>query len=123
MPTIVHFDISADDPERAKRFYEALFNWKIEKFPGSMSYYLIETTDQTGEKGVTGGIAKRENPQQKIANFIAIPSIDEYIAKVGKLGGKIIEPKKAIPTIGYIAGCQDTEGNTFGLLEIDKNAR
>jgi hypothetical protein len=123
MPTIVHFDISADDVERAKRFYSELFNWKIEKFPGPTEYFLIETASLDGKKGVSGGIAKRENPQQKITNFIAISSIDEYMAKVETLGGKIIEPKMAIPTIGYIAACQDTEGNTFGLLEIDKNAK
>jgi predicted enzyme related to lactoylglutathione lyase len=123
MPTIVHFDISADDIVRAKKFYSELFHWKIEKFPGPTEYFLIETESLEGEKGVSGGIALRENPQQKITNFIAIPSIDEYIAKVEKLGGKIIEPKQVIPTIGYIAGCQDTEGNTFGLMEIDENAK
>ena len=123
MPTIVHFDISADDVKRAKGFYAELFNWKIERFPGPIEYFLIETEALDGKKGITGGLAKRENLGQKITNFIAVPSIDEYIAKVEKLGGKTIEPKKAIPTIGYIAGCQDTEGNTFGLLETDKDAK
>ena len=123
MPTIVHFDISADDIERAKKFYSDLFGWKIESFPGPTEYYIIQTESLEGKTGVTGGIAKRENPDQKITNFIAVPSIDDYIAKVEKLGGKIIEPKKAIPTIGYIAGCQDTEQNTFGLIELDKDAK
>jgi predicted enzyme related to lactoylglutathione lyase len=100
-----------------------MFNWKIEKFPGLTEYFLIETESLDGKEGITGGMEKRENPQQKITNFIAIPSIDEYTAKVERLGGKIIEPKKTIPTIGYIAGCQDTEGNTFGLLEIDKDTK
>lgn len=123
MPTIVHFDISADNIERAKDFYSRLFGWKIEKSPGTTEYYLIETRTSTGEKGLTGGIAKREKPYQKITNFIEVPSIDESIAKVKKLGGKIIEPKTAIPTVGYIAGCIDTEDNVFGIIEIDKNTK
>jgi predicted enzyme related to lactoylglutathione lyase len=123
MPTIVHFDISADNIDRVKKFYSELFHWKIEKFPGPTEYFIIETESLEGEKGISGGIAKRENQKQAITNFIAIPSIDEYIAKVEKLGGKIIEPKQTIPTIGYIAGCQDTEGNIFGLMEIDENAK
>ena len=122
MPTIVHFDISADDIERARNFYSELFGWKIKKFPGPMDYFLIETESLDGKPGITGGIARRENPQQKITNFVAVPSIDEYFSRVEKLGGKVIEPKRAIPTIGYIAGCEDTEGNTFGLLEIDEDA-
>lgn len=68
MPTIVHFDIAADEPERAKRFYEKLFDWKIELLPGPVPYYLIETTDLDGKEGVGGGIAKRGTPEQKIRN-------------------------------------------------------
>jgi predicted enzyme related to lactoylglutathione lyase len=123
MPTIVHFDISADDIERAKDFYTKLFGWKIEKFPGPTEYYMIETTTSTGEKGTTGGIARREKAYQKITNFIEVPSIDEYMARVEKLGGRIIEPKAAVPTVGYIAGCVDTEDNIFGIIEIDPNAK
>lgn len=114
---IAHFDISADNVPRAKNFYEKLFGWKIEKFPFGPEYYLIETTTETGRKGVGGGIAHREKPYQKITNFIQVDSIDDSIAKVIELGGKIMEPKTAIPTVGFIAGCEDTEGNIFGLLE------
>ena len=123
LPTIVHFDISADNIERAKNFYNKLFGWKIKKSPGPIEYYLIETRTSTGEKGITGGIAKREKDYQKITNFIEVPSIDESIANVKMLGGKIIEPKIAIPTVGYIAGCLDTEDNIFGIIEINQNPK
>lgn len=121
MATIIHFDISADDLQRAKKFYEQLFDWKIEKFPNSpQDYYIIETQTTTGEKGITGGIAKREKDYQKITNFIQVDSIDDSISKVKELRGQIIEPKTAIPTVGYIAGCKDTEDNIFGLIEVEK---
>ena len=121
MGTIIHFDISADDPKRAKHFYEQLFNWKIERFPGGpQEYYLIDTTGASGEKGITGGMAKREKDYQKITNFIQVDSIDGSLEKMEQLGGKIIEPKTQIPTVGFIAGCQDTEGNIFGMIELEK---
>ncbi|MFX0141606.1 MAG: VOC family protein [Candidatus Hodarchaeota archaeon] len=122
MPTIVHFDISADNPDRAKKFYEKLFDWKIEAVSG-MKYYLIQTADSDGKQGVGGGIAKREKPEQKITNFIGVSSIDKYIDKVERLGGKVIEPKTPIPGWGFLAVCLDTENNTFGLWEEDKNAK
>ncbi|MEH6747437.1 MAG: VOC family protein [Maribacter arcticus] len=119
MASIIHFDISAEDVLRAKSFYENLFGWKIEKFPyGPTEYYLIETLAKTGEKGIGGGIAKREKSGQHITNFIEVDSIDEAIAKVMELGGEIVEPKSMISNIGYIAGCNDTEGNSFGLMEV-----
>jgi len=123
MSTIVHFDISADIIERAKNFYNKLFGWKIEKSPVPVEYFLIETSTSTGEKGITGGIAKREKAYQQITNFIEVPSIDESINKVKALGGKIIEPKTTIPTVGYRAGCIDTENNVFCIIEIDKNLK
>src|SRR5574337_1302430 len=126
MATIIHFDISADNVERAKGFYEKLFGWTFTKFPGSpQEYYLIETKNSAGEKSIGGGMAKREKEYQRITNFIQVDSIDKSIADVLKLGGQVIEPKTAIPTIGFIAGCKDTEDNMFGLIEpvLNENIR
>ena len=122
MGTIIHFDLSADDLQRAKHFYEEMFGWKFEQFPGGpQAYYLIDTSPGSTEKGLTGGMAKREKEGQKIINFIQVEAIDESIAKLEKLGGKVIEPKAYIPTVGFIAGCEDTERNAIGLIELEKN--
>ncbi|MBT8185271.1 MAG: VOC family protein [Eudoraea sp.] len=122
MASIVHFDISAHDVLRAKNFYEKLFGWKIKKYPGGpVEYYLIETLAKTGQKGLSGGIAKREQAYQQITNFVEVASIDEAISKVKELGGEIVQSKSAIPNIGFIAGCKDTEGNIFGLMEVKED--
>jgi predicted enzyme related to lactoylglutathione lyase len=124
MATIVHFDIGADNPERAKKFYEELFGWKIGTMPGFPGYYEIETADLNGRQGVGGGLTKRENPQQTgITNFIGVSSIDETVAKLNRLGGKLIQSKQPIPGYGYIALCTDTENNLFGLFQEDKEAK
>ena len=123
MPTIVHFDLPADDLERAKKFYEKLFDWKFNKVPMPTPYYLIETKDREGKPGVRGGMGKRGLPGQTISNYIDVPSVDEYIAKVKALGGNIIMPKTAVPGWGYLAICVDTENNTFGLWEETSDAK
>ncbi|MGC2569882.1 MAG: VOC family protein [Candidatus Nitrosopolaris sp.] len=46
MPTIVHFEIPSDDIERAKKFYNDLFGWKIEKWAGTDNSQL--TSAATG---------------------------------------------------------------------------
>ena len=120
MPTIVHFDVPVDDTERAKKFYEALFGWKIEKMPGPMEYYGIMTTNEQGEEAVGGGMAKREAQSDSITNYIGVPSIDEYMEKVEKLGGEVIMPKTPIPGYGFLAVCLDTEKNKFGLWQEDE---
>ena len=119
---IVWFEIPADNVERAKSFYGALFGWKIEKFPGPMDYWHIDTGG--ADAAPDGGLMKRQSPgQQGITNYIHVPSVDQFVAKVQKLGGKVCMPKSAVPQMGYFAVCQDTENNTFALWEMDKNAK
>jgi predicted enzyme related to lactoylglutathione lyase len=91
--------------------------------PGPVPYYLIETIDLNGEKSVGGGMAKRDDSEQRITNFIGVDSIDEYITKTEQLGGKVIESKHAVPGWGYLAVCLDTENNVFGLWEEDRKAK
>jgi hypothetical protein len=124
MPTIVHFEIPTDNLGRAKKFYGELFGWKFETWKGPMEYEMITTTNGKGEKSIGGGLLKRQHPQhQGITNYIDVPSVDEYISKVQKLGGKVMVPKSPVPTMGYFAVCADTENNTFAMWEENKNAK
>ena len=119
MSTVVHFEIPADDLGRAKNFYSTLFGWEINQVP-EMEYWMITTS---GEKAIGGGMMNRQDPHQQITNYIDVSSVDEYAAKIEKLGGKIVVPKMAVPGMGYYAVCLDTENNAFGLWEDDKNAK
>ena len=56
MPRPVHFEIPAENPQRAMQFYETLFGWKFQKWDGPMDYWII-TTGQPGEPGIDGGLA------------------------------------------------------------------
>ena len=122
MPTIVHFDIASDNPQRARQFYESLFGWNFQSPPGMTDYYLFETENLDGNKSVGGGLGKRGDPSQKITAYIGVDAIDEYSRKVEELGGKVVQSKMSVPGWGYLAICIDTEGNTFGLWQDDKNA-
>jgi hypothetical protein len=66
---------------------------------------------------------KRMHPDQQIMEYIGVPSVDEYAAKVEKLGGKIIVSKKAVPGMGYFVICMDTEKNAFGIWETNPTAK
>ncbi len=121
MPKIVHFEIPADDMERARNFYQDLFGWKITPYQEGSDYWMI-STDEDGEKGLDGGMMARQHPNQPIVNYIEIPSVDDYMKKVTDLSGKVLVPKMPVPGMGYFAVCMDTEGNSFGIWETDPNA-
>ncbi|UCF78160.1 MAG: VOC family protein [Candidatus Eiseniibacteriota bacterium] len=121
MLRVTHFEIHADEPERAVEFYEKVFGWKIHKWQGPMEYWLV-STGPDGQPGINGGIMRREAGGTTY-NTIDVPSVDEFIRKVGEAGGKVKAPKIAVPGVGYMAYCQDTEGNTFGIMEEDSSAK
>ena len=122
MPKINHFEINADDPLRAKGFYENVFKWKIEKWEGPIEYWLITAGDED-EVGIIGGQQKRENKEDSIFNYVGVESVDKTIKKIKENDGEILEPKNQIPGVGYYAFFKDTEGNRLGIMEEDRNAK
>ena len=120
MPRVIHFEISADQPERVSKFYQDVFDWKIKKWEGPVDYWLITTGE--GQPGIDGAI-KRRVSDTGVVNTIEVPSIEAYFKKIIESGGKVVKPKLPIPGVGYHAYCQDTEGNIFGLMENDPSAR
>ncbi len=129
MSKVVHFEIPAERPERAVRFYEQVFGWKIEKWPGPIDYWLVSTVDD-GEKdihgeggpGIHGAIHGNEH-FRTVVNTIAVKDIDRSLEEVVKAGGKVLIPKGALPGRGYVSFAQDTEGNAFGLFQHDPSAQ
>jgi predicted enzyme related to lactoylglutathione lyase len=121
MPRVVHFELPVEDPERASKFYGAVFGWAIQKWDGPQEYWLV-TTGAKETPGIDGGLmrANAEFPARTPINTIDVPAIDEYIAKVEAAGGKVIMPKTAIPGVGQFAYCADTEGVVFGMMEFEK---
>ena len=119
MPRPVHFELSAEDPERALGFYKEVFGWKAEKSDGPMPYWHI-LTGPKDEPGIDGGLLVRSEMTVQNCNTMEVPSVDDYIAKITAAGGKIVVPKMEIPGIGFMAYCTDTEGNWFGIIEFAK---
>ena len=111
--TVCHFEIPAKDVEGLKKFYSELFGWKIEKFPGDMEYWMIET----GGDGVGGGLMAKQHPQHVPMNYILVESVDEYSEKIKKLGGQIAVGKTAVGDMGWFAVGVDPDGNCIGLFE------
>jgi predicted enzyme related to lactoylglutathione lyase len=121
MARVVHFDISAENVERVIQFYESIFGWKFMKWEGPMEYWMI-TTGPEGTPGIDGGLSRREGSDNRVTNTVEVDSIDQALEKILKAGGKIVQPKGAIPGVGYFAQCTDTEETIFGVMESDTSA-
>lgn len=130
MYRIVHFEIHAEDPKRAAKFYADAFGWEVQEWPipGGEPYMGV-ITGKDGA-GINGGIIKRKgtSPQAggPINAFVCtldVPNVDDAVKKALAAGGKMALDKMTIPGVGYLAYCIDTEGNIFGLHEDNKEAK
>jgi uncharacterized protein len=123
MPRVIHFEIPADNTERAANFYRKAFGWKIEKYPGgSMDYWLVSTGEDK-EPGINGAIAEKDQTHPTTINTVSVQSYDEALKKINEAGGEALTPKMTVPAVGYMAYCKDTEGNIFGIMQMDPNAK
>jgi predicted enzyme related to lactoylglutathione lyase len=122
MPRIIHFEIPADNPERAVKFYQKVFGWKVEKWAGPVDYWLV-TTGGDKEYGINGAITEKSDYVTAITNTIGVASFEDAVKKIKESGGKQLMPKTAVPGIGYMTYCKDTEGNVFGIMQNAPSAK
>lgn len=119
MGRVVHFEISADDLERAKKFYAEALGWDIKDAGMPGAEYWLAATGRPDETGVGGAIMPRSYRQQAVVNTVSVDNLEESIKKVEKAGGKLSDGPHNIPGVGQHAYVTDTEGNLFGLLQPD----
>lgn len=127
MSNIYHFAINADDVQRARRFYEQALGWRFSAW-GPPDFYMIET-QRNGEArpAVQGSLQGRRElvKGQRMTGFectIAVPNLDETAAAIKAAGGKVIMEKSIIVGVGALMFFQDTEGNSFGVIQPDAKA-
>jgi uncharacterized protein len=128
----IHFEIQADDCERAVAFYKTVFGWEFQKWEGlPTEYYLVMTAPMgSQEPGINGGLLKRPTktpPHEHGTNAyvcsVKVDNFDEIAGKILSAGGIEAMPKFAIAGMAWQGYYLDTEGNTFGLHQADPNAK
>jgi predicted enzyme related to lactoylglutathione lyase len=109
---LVHFELAAKDTARAKQFWSSLLGWRFQEPWGGMEYHMME--------GLQPGGAIMEGEPGNAVIYFDTDDIDASIGRVRELGGKA-DDKQPIPTIGWFARCQDSEGNSFSLFHSDES--
>ncbi|MCO4256898.1 VOC family protein [Pseudarthrobacter cellobiosi] len=128
MAGVVHFEIPADNKERANTFYQSAFGWTLTPMQ-EMDYTIAITTpsdEQTGMPSAPGAIngalfPRADNLKTPVIT-IDVEDVDAALAQVESAGGTVAQAKDAIPGMGYYAYFKDTEGNTMGLWQTDSSA-
>jgi predicted enzyme related to lactoylglutathione lyase len=131
MSRVVHFEIQADDVERAKAFYAAVFDWSFQDWgQATASAYWGIMTGPEDQPGINGGLLQRPAPapapEQGTNAFVCTVQVDDYDATERRIldaGGRMALPKMALTGMAWQGYYLDPEGNTFGIHQPDPNAK
>lgn len=119
---LASFALQAEDVDRARSFYEAIFNWRFEPW-GLPGFYLIHTGDERSP-GIQGLLHKRQEPRtgtglNGFEPTFSVEDVDILAAAVEAHGGQVVMPKSIIPTVGVLIRFLDTEGNEIGAMRYE----
>jgi uncharacterized protein len=114
---IVWFEIYVQDMDRAKRFYESVFEVKLEKLesPGIDMWAFPMTMSAAG---ASGALVKMDGVPSGGSGTIPYFHCNEVAVEAERVvnaGGKIHKPKMSIGQYGFMALVVDTEGNMIGF--------
>jgi predicted enzyme related to lactoylglutathione lyase len=125
MQSVVHFELPYDDRERITRFYETVFQWKMQAYGPEMGNYVVATTAETDvmpnapRGAINGGFFQRspDLPAQHPSVVIGVGDITASMKAVNEAGGQVLGTPMEIPSVGQYVSFQDTEGNRLSMLQ------
>jgi predicted enzyme related to lactoylglutathione lyase len=135
MNRVVHYEIHAEDLDRAKKFYSEVFGWETQQMGGEYGNYVVLKSGPGPEEiakngltikdvGINGGMMKANAPRPPkgvgpgaYVCIIGVKNIGEMMPKIEAAGGKPHTDKMDVPGVGQLRYYEDTEGNVFGILE------
>lgn len=132
MNRVVHFEIQAENPARAIKFYQEIFGWDFQKWDGGDSDYwmVLTASSDSKEPGINGGLLQRPgqlSTKMSGANaFVCTVQVDNFDAtaeKIALAGGLVAMPKMALVGMAWQGYFLDTEGNVFGVHQPDTDAK
>jgi predicted enzyme related to lactoylglutathione lyase len=125
MRKVVHFEIPADDVDRAKNFYGSIFGWDLQTMQMEGGEYTIVNTTPVDQQtqlptepgAINGGLFRRDEHITSPIITIDVDGIDDALKQVEASGGSVVTPRTEIPNMGAFAYFKDSEGNVMGLWE------
>ena len=111
------FDLNVANLDRAKKFYEAVFNLELTDLPIEWGKQSLFPSNHEGSN-ISGALVEKADFVPSSNNTVIYFETEDCIAeeqRIEKAGGKVVQPKLHIGEFGYVSIFIDTEGNTVGL--------
>ena len=113
---LVHYEIPAEDPVRAREFWGGVIGWRFDQAFDGIDYHLTQIAERMG-----GAVTSTEPGRNGPRAYFDVDDLDAGAARVKELGGEASE-RMPVPGMGWFVVCSDPQGNEFGLWQDDRSA-
>ena len=109
---VIHYEVTGKDGKKLQKFYSDVFGWQVDtNNPGG--YGMV----RDGDSGLTGGIgAAAQGSPGGVTFYVHTDDPKGTLAKIEKLGGRVIMPLTEVAPETTIALFADPEGHVIGLM-------
>ena len=116
----VHVELNTTDPEKAKRFYGALFDWKLEDLPmmgPGDRYTMIDVGEGTG-----GGLMRHPVPGAPSTwlAYVGVADVRAATEKARSLGATVMKDVSEVPGMGWFSVIMDPTGAALALWQANE---
>jgi predicted enzyme related to lactoylglutathione lyase len=114
---VLWFELLTTDMKAAEAFYSDVVGWTTAPFTESPDPY--DVLNRSGNVGV-GGVMKIPagmNFPPHWGFYVGVPSLDDAVAKIERLGGSSLSPVIDVPTVGRMRTMKDPQGAAFSVYE------
>jgi predicted enzyme related to lactoylglutathione lyase len=119
---VTHFELPAQDIERARRFYESSFGWKTVPLGPEAGNFTLALTGEVDENRIpkkrgliNGGFYERTEPSQQTKVTILVDDIRAAMKKIEAAGGQVLGEPFEQPGVGLFVDFIDPEGNRLTI--------
>jgi len=116
---VVHFEVIGKDGDKLRSYYSELFGWEIDS-DNEMNYGIVQREGNTAPdgNGIGGGIAGGpEGYDGHVTFYVAVPDVEEALAKAETLGGTRVMGPETIMDAMVLGQFLDPEGHLIGLVK------
>ena len=125
MNPVIHFEFPVDDPDRARAFYESVFDWQTHSLGPEFGNFVLAFTADTDDStripkvrgAINGGFAYRSDPDAGVRVTVLVDDLRASLKKIEDAGGTMISQITELPGVGLFATFADPEGNVVQLNE------
>jgi predicted enzyme related to lactoylglutathione lyase len=114
------YELTTSNRKEARAFYGKLLGWEFQDMEMGNGIYTVINVGGLSMGGITDIPPNAQGMPPGWGGYATVDDVDAAVARVAKLGGRVLMAPTDIPTVGRFATIMDPQGATLSLITYAK---